>query len=146
MNVIQAAFIGAFFAAFVIIGVGFLLRRIDAERKKKPKRKSRGDWLTIHQLRILSSIAEQGRKGIALWQTDVNISTIRSLAKRGYVDTRKHGRIIATGPGLVRLSQPWPADQPTGDQKDRGDVVASGGGEIAPTASGEASQSNPILP
>lgn len=140
MNVIQAAFVGAFFAAFVIIGLGFLLRYRDAARKKKPKRKSRGDWLTRHQLEILSSIAKQGRSGIALWGKDTNLATVRSLTKRGYVDTRKGGKIIATGAGVVRLSQPWPGDQPTGDQKDRADVVASGSAEVAPTGSGEASQ------
>jgi len=140
MTVIHAAFIGAFLAAFVIIGLAFLLKRIEANKRKKPKRKSRGDWLTRHQLEVLWGIAERGRSGIQLWQTDINISTIRSLAKRGYLDTRSHGRIIATGPGLVRLSQPWPSDQPTSDQKDRGNVVASGAAEVAPAASGDASQ------
>ncbi len=135
MNVNQAAFVGAFFAAFVVIGVGFVLQRRDTQRKKKPKRKSRGDWLTTHQLVVLRSIADEGKAGVSIWRTDISGATIKSLWKRGYLDTRKGGRVIATGAGVVRLSQPWPAEQPTGDQKDRGDVVASGGAEIDPAAS-----------
>lgn len=101
-------------------------------RKKKAERKDRADWLTRHQLEILKSINEHGRGGVPLWHTDISLSTIRSLAKRGYVDTRSRSRVVATSHGRRRLTQPWPQEQPTGDQKDRGDVVASGAAEIAP--------------
>jgi len=95
--------------------------------------KTKAAWMTRRQLEVLETIRKHGRRGVLLWYTDINLSSIRSLAKRGMVDTRSRGRIVCTRLGKRRLSQPWPTLQPTGDQKDRGDVVASGAAEIAPT-------------
>lgn len=105
------------------------------KRKRKVARKARSDWLTRRQLEVLYAIRQHGRGGVLLWYTSISLSTIRSLAKRDMVDTRSRGRIVCTRLGRRRLSQPWPTVQPTGDQKDRGDVVASGAGEVAPVAS-----------
>jgi hypothetical protein len=101
--------------------------------------KTHGAWLTRNQLEILDSIKKHGRRGVPLWYTDINLATIRSLAKRGYVDTRSRGRIVATRSGKQRLLQPWPTVQPTGDQKNTIGASGSNVAEIRPTASGEAS-------
>ena len=106
--------------------------------------KTHAAWMTRHQLEVLDSIAKHGRSGVPLWHTDINLSSIRSLAKRGYVDTRSRGRIVATRAGKKRLSQPWPASQPAGDQKQRPVVSGSGVTQIAPVASGEASAHDPL--
>jgi len=93
-------------------------------------------WMTRHQLEILESIRKHGRLGLPLWHTDINLSTIRSLAKRGLVDTASRGRIVITRAGKHRLRQPWPAQQPTGDQKDAGDGNGSNVADIrGPAAS-----------
>ncbi len=94
--------------------------------------KTKAAWMTRHQLEVLRSIRQHGRRGVLLWYTDINLSTLRSLAKRGMIDTRSRGRIVCTRLGRLRLSQPWPAVQPAGDLKDSGDVVASGAAEVAP--------------
>ena len=125
---------------FIVGAAAYLLSewRMRISQKPKKKKRSHGDWLTRNQLEILEQISRTGRQGILLWHTDINVATIRSLAKRGYVETRKGNRIIATRAGKVRLSQPWPADQPTGDQKDRMGTESSNVREIAPGGSGEA--------
>ena len=105
-------------------------------------KKTKTPWLTRNQLMILSDIRANGRAGIDLWGGDINLSTIRSLSKRGMIDTRSGGRVVVTRAGKRRLRQPWPAQQPVGDQKDRGGVSVSGKAEIAPVASGEASHGN----
>lgn len=105
------------------------------------RRKRKSPWLTRHQLEILQSIAQHGWRGVPLWHTDINLSTIRSLAKRGYVDTRARGRIIATRAGKRRLNQPWPSEQPTGDLKDH----AGSGASVSPIvrSAGAAAVSSP---
>lgn len=97
------------------------------------RRKRTSPWLTRHQLEVLDSIAQHGWRGVPLWYTGISLSTIRSLAKRGYVDTRARGRIIATRAGKRRLKQPWPIEQPTGDQKDR----AGSGAAVVPIVQSE---------
>ncbi len=104
-------------------------------------KKQKSPWMTRHQLEVLDGIRTHGRSGVPLWYTDINLSSIRSLAKRGYVDTASRGRIVITRAGKHRLRQPWPPEQPTGDQKDRdaakgSNVVGIGG----PEATDEASQ------
>ncbi len=103
-------------------------------------KKQKTPWMTRHQLEVLDAIRTHGRSGVPLWFTDISLSSIRSLAKRGLVDTASRGRIVITRAGKHRLNQPWPAEQPTGDQKGRGggqgsNVVGIG----APEATGEAS-------
>ena len=109
-------------------------------KKITSKLKQHGDWLTRNQLEILDAIRKNGRSGIPLWYTEINLSTIRSLAKRGFVDCRSGFRIVITRAGKKRLHQPWPAIQPVGDQKDRPVPVGSTTEEIAPAASQESSQ------
>jgi hypothetical protein len=92
--------------------------------------KTKAAWMTRRQLEVLETIRKHGRRGVLLWYTEINLSSIRSLAKRGMVDTRSKGRIICTRLGKRRLSQPWPTLQPTGDQKDRADASGSGVEEI----------------
>ncbi len=129
-------FFGIVLAAMMIGsgGMFFALReRIGGKGKSNPARKRKpakdhGAWMTRHQLVVLQSIAGGGRGGVPLWNTDLSGSTIRSLAKRGFVDTRSGGRIVATCLGRKRLRQPWPAQQPAGEQKDRGDEPVSGVG------------------
>lgn len=118
----------------MMIGCGAMLfalrHRIGATTKRKPARKRKpaksSAWLTRHQLGVLDSIAKQGSNGILIWGGGRSLSTLRSLAKRGFVDTRSGGRIVATYRGRKRLRQPWPADQPTGDQKDRSGIAGIG--------------------
>jgi len=99
--------------------------------------KKRSAWLTRHQLEVLDTIRKHGRRGVLIWYTDLNLSTLRSLAKRGFVDTRSRGRIVATRAGKKRLSQPWPAVQPTADQKAAQGISESNVARIAPERSGE---------
>lgn len=139
-------FFGIVFAG-VMIGSGamlFALRdRIRAKPKRKPA-KDRGAWLTRHQLVILESIARSGSAGVSLWKTDISGATIRSLAKRGFLDTRSGGRIVVTHLGRKRLRQPWPAEQSAGDQKDRVSADGSGVSSVAPVASGDSSQADAL--
>ena len=103
-------------------------------------KKRKTPWLTRHQLEVLDSIRKHGRGGVPLWHTSISLSSIRSLAKRGLVDTASRGRIVITRAGKHRLHQPWPAESSTGDQKARGGVRAEGVVDIhGPEASGEAS-------
>jgi hypothetical protein len=102
--------------------------------------KTRVAWMTRKQLEVLDSIRKHGRRGVPLWHTDINLASIRSLAKRGLIDTRRRGRIVITRAGKSRLSQPWPPVQPTGDQKDRQREDRSNVREIAPTGSQAASE------
>ena len=90
--------------------------------------KTKAAWMTRRQLEVLETIRKHGRRGVLLWYTDINLSSIRSLAKRGMVDTRSKGRIICTRLGKRRLSQPWPTLQPLGDKKARADAVWVGSG------------------
>ncbi len=121
-----------FILAFV---AGIALTRWSKDAKRKPGRKDRSGWMTRHQLEVLDSIQKHGRRGVPLWFTDLALSTIRSLSKRGFVDTRRRGRVVATRAGKRRLSRPWPGVQPTGDQKDRSDAGGSAQSEIACVAS-----------
>ncbi|MEE8428551.1 MAG: hypothetical protein V3S33_03505 [Gammaproteobacteria bacterium] len=98
--------------------------------------------MTRHQLEVLEKISLAGRAGIRLWHTDINLATIRSLAKRGFVDTRVGGRVVVMRAGRRRLKQPWPALQPTGDQKDRQGSDGEGAAEIG--ASGAAKEGDAL--
>ena len=130
--------------AFGFVGALFIVRqRRKPARKSKPA-KDRGAWLTFHQLKVLQKIAQRGRDGMQLWQAEISLATIRSLWKRGFVDTRSGGRVVATYLGRKRLRQPWPAQQPIGDQKDRALADGSGGSSISPVASGDASQQSTL--
>ena len=120
--------------------VGWFRNQKKVARKRKPARKDRSGWITRNQLEILDTIRKNGRSGIPLWHTEINLSTIRSLAKRGFVNCRPGFRIVITRAGKKRLHQPWPAIQPVGDQKDRPVPVGSTTEEISPAASQEASQ------
>ncbi len=127
------------FVIFILAFVaGIALTRWSKDAKRKPGRKDRSGWMTRHQLEVLDSIYKHGRRGVPLWFTDLALSTIRSLSKRGFVDTRRRGRVVATRAGKKRLSQPWPAAQPTGDQKDTQSANGSNVSSIAPAASGDA--------
>ena len=137
MEIIVAMAIGVVFGALVVQAVRVVFGK---ERAKKPKRKSHSAWMTWQQLLVLKVIANTGRAGIRLWFTDINLSTIRSLAKRGFVDTRSGGKIVATRSGKKRLTQPWPSAPSTGDQKETVEGVGSNVREIVPGASGEASE------
>lgn len=109
------------------------------ESVSKRKRKRKTTWLTWHQCSVLDSIAQHGGRGVLLWYTDISLATIRSLAKRGFVDTRSGNRVIATRAGKRRLLEPWPTQLGADAPKVRPDPHASGGAEIAPAASeGEA--------
>lgn len=102
-------------------------------------KKEKSLWMTLHQLEVLDSIAKHGRSGVPLWFTDISLSTIRALSKRGFVDTRSRGRLIATRAGKRRLKQAWPPASSVGDQKGRQSTIGSNVTEIAPVASGEGS-------
>ncbi len=119
---------------------GIAAHLIGRRIEKKASRKKRTPWLTANQLGVLESIMLHGRGGLPLWQTDINLATIRSLAKRGFCDTASRGRIVITRAGRKRLLEPWPAEQPTGDQKDRADASGSGAAQNEPTGSQAASE------
>lgn len=105
----------------LLVGVGIGVAGLSywTGKQRKPKAKKAPKWLTTHQLEVLDKIAATGSAGIKLWHTDINMGTIRSLCKRGFADTASAGRIVATRAGKTRLNQPWPAEQPTGDQNGR---------------------------
>ena len=117
------------FVAVVFGGVGlgvgglYLWVRPRKAKARKPKRAT--PWLTRNQLEVLDAIRMVD--GVSLWYTDLSVSTIRSLAKRGLVDTASGGRIVVTKAGRKRLKQPWPERSSTGDQNGRnaGDDVGS---------------------
>ena len=100
-------------------------------------KKRKTPWMTRHQLEVLDGIRTHGRSGVPLWYTDISLSSIRSLAKRGLVDTASRGRIVITRAGKRRLNQPWPAEQPTGDQKDRNEGEGSTVTDIRPPATSQ---------
>ena len=103
----------------ILFGAGLAVVLGLASRKKiTSKPKQHGDWLTRNQLETLEVIRKDGRSGIPLWHTDINLTTIHSLAKRGLVDSRSHFDVVITRAGKARLRQPWPSVQPTGDQED----------------------------
>jgi len=138
-------FVFIFIFAFIggVVGMYFAMRR---EPKKKPSRKKQTPWLTVHQLETLATIHESkiekwplAVRGILLWYTDINLSTLRSLAKRGYVDTASGGRIVATFRGRRRLMEPWPTGQVLDNLKDDGGVSGATEGKAAPAASDAAS-------
>lgn len=81
-------------------------------------KKAENRWLTYNQLQVLDTIAKHGRQGVYLFYTDLSLATIRSLFKRGLIDTRRKGRIVATRAGKRRLKQPWP--KPVQDRPDTG--------------------------
>ena len=87
-------------------------------KKIASKPKQHSDWLTRHQLETLEVIRKDGRSGIPLWHTDINLTTIHSLAKRGLVDSRSHFDVVITRAGKARLRQPWPSVRPTRNQED----------------------------
>lgn len=126
-----AAICGGFAVVFAV-GV---IRKIRA--KPQPRR----DWLTRNQLLTLQGIGKNGRSGIPLWNTDIKLSTIRSLAKRGFVASRSQFEVVITRAGKARLCEPWPPIQPTGDQKDVINPLRSGNEEIDSAASHEARES-----
>jgi len=120
-------------------------------RKKKTTRKKDAPWLTVNQLETLNTIYEskvsyrfRTVRGIRLWYTAISLSTIRSLAKRGYVDTASKGRIVATSRGIHRLRQPWPASQSAVDQKQAPGMSGSREGKSASAASQAASQDGEV--
>ncbi len=141
MEVIIAMAIGILFGALVVSAVRVVWLR---ERGQTPKRKSHTAWMTRQQLLVLESVAKTGRAGIRLWFTDINLSTLRSLSKRGLVDTRSGGRIVATRSGKKRLDQAWPDRPSTSDQKGTESGHGSNVQAIAPEASGEASTRRPL--
>lgn len=108
------------------------------KRKKvvnKRRRKQKAAWLTWKQCSVLDSIAKHGSRGVLLWYTDISLSTIRSLAKRGFVDTRSGNRVIATRAGKRRLLEPWPAELVGDAPKVAPHPSASGHIQAAPAAS-----------
>ncbi len=133
----------------LIVGLGFAcgiaatLLIVGGKQKNWLKKSFGGEtktaWMTRQQLLVLEGIAKAGKAGIRLWFTNINLSTIRSLAKRGFVDTRSGGRIVATRSGKKRLSQPWPDRPSTSDHKETGESGGSNVQAIAPEASGAAS-------
>lgn len=129
-----------FFIAGVVATVLILANKRKKWLQKPFGGEAKAPWMTRQQLLVLESIAKTGRAGIRLWFTDISRSTIRSLAKRGFVDTRSGGRIVATRSGKKRLNQPWPSGPSTGDQKETGSTSGSNVSAIAPEASGAASQ------
>ena len=70
--------------------------------------KAQDRHLTYNQMTVLDTIAKAKRAGIKLWYTDLSLATIRSLCKRGFIDTRRGGRVVATWRGKRRLKMPWP--------------------------------------
>lgn len=112
-----ATFIGILLMG-IALGVGGLYLISRPKKKSKPAKKKASAWITRHQLEVLEAISLPGRAGIRLWRTNLSLATIRSLAKRGFVDTAKNGRVVITNAGKRRLNEPWPAQQPTGDQSD----------------------------
>lgn len=107
-------------------------------KERHPKKKT--PWLTANQIAALDVIRQHGRGGLPLWHTDINLATIRSLAKHGFCDTASRGRILITRAGRKRLLKAWPPEQPTGDQKNRADASGSADEEGELTGSQEASE------
>ena len=110
---------------FLLIGFAMLfgaglavVLRLGFKKKITPKPKQHADWLTRNQLETLEVIRKDGRLGIPLWHTDINLTTIHSLAKRGLVDSRSHFDVVITRAGKARLRQPWPSVRPTRNQED----------------------------
>lgn len=99
------------------------------------------DWLTRNQLETLDVIRKNGRSGIPLWHTDIKLSTIRSLATRGLINSRSQFDVVITRAGKARLRQPWPPLQPTGDQKGVVSPVGLDTEEIDSAASHETTES-----
>lgn len=139
INVKTEIIIYLFVMIFAFSG-GIVAMYFAMRKGQKPAKKLRTPWLTAHQLTILDVIGQHGRGGLPLWETNINLATIRSLAKRGFCDTASRGRIVITRAGRKRLLEPWPAEQPTGDQKDRADASGSGAAQNAPTGSQAASE------
>lgn len=103
-------------------------------RKKKP---AEDRWLTRNQLEVLQTIAAHGRRGVYLFYTDLSLATIRSLFKRGLVDTRRRGRIVATWRGKRRLKGPWPTTNAAVGSAVSPGMSASGGSRVDSGASQE---------
>ena len=101
----------------IALGVGGLYVVTRQRKPKARKAKRATPWLTRNQLEVLDAIRMVD--GIRLWYTDLSVSTIRSLSKRGLLDTAPGGRIVVTRAGRKRLKQPWPDPQSTGDQNGR---------------------------
>jgi len=93
-------------------------------------------WMSRAQLRVLKRVRDTK---VRLWHTDISLSTIRSLSKRGLVDTRRGGRVVVTILGRLRLRGPWPAKSAQADRATRDGRVMSDGAGVASAASGEGS-------
>ena len=134
----------AIIVAACVVGVGIgmvgadrLIAWVRKQRKavNKRRRKQKAAWLTWKQCSVLDSIAKHGSRGVLLWYTDISLSTIRSLAKRGFVDTRSGNRIVATRAGKRRVLEPWPARLAADAPKVVPHPSASGQAQVAPAAS-----------
>ena len=108
------------FACTLAAGI-FIGGMLEVSRRNRTAQASkRTPWMTRNQMEVLDAIRKEGSTGVDLWGTDMKLSTIRSLEKRGLVDTRSGGRVVATKAGKKRLNEPWPDQQPVGDQNDSG--------------------------